>query len=344
MQWVSAIALAAASASSPQGQWQSYFETVTKAGEATDGDPFADVYFGKPPIDVPVQIPFGNGQTTEFRPEADAYWVYDNGRLRLNFSPSSNTLYGRSNGFVIGSWIVPNGSFVGRNAYGTTTKVSKVFVRTVGVEAGRLPLGEVSPFPSSYSDPQYGNNYWVEIDATGPEARAITRSAYVELSMKANDRTFGRPECKTLLDTATLDHPVEATRTVCSFPAEVTSIAIRRRDTGETLAQWPRVGDGSPLKPIGFESEWISRKDYPYSSERKGEAGTVTVEMVIAPDGSAVNCRVVKGTGHDSLDRQTCRVLNERVKFEPFKSGGASEKIYTRSVAWPSGEMLDPSH
>lgn len=332
-----------ASSASPQSKWQDYFETVTLAGEATDADPFADADFGYPPIDMPVQIPFSDGQTTEFRPDTDAFWTYDNGRLRLIVSPSIDTLYNRAFGFIISSRIISSGGFVGRNAYGATARVSRAIVRTVGVEASKLPLGEVSPYRSAYSEPRYGNNYWVELDVGGVEARAITRNAYVEISMKANSRTSARPECRTLLDTATIDRPIEATRTVCAFAADVSKIAIKRADTGETLALWPRTGDAAPLKPIGAESAWISSKDYPYSSGRNGETGSVSVEMVIAPDGSAFNCRVVRGTGHESLDRHTCRLLTERAKFEPFKAGGDSQKLYTRSVNWPSGIISDPS-
>jgi len=338
---ISALAFAfyaaASSSPSPRVEWQRYFDTVTRAGEAVDADEFAEVDFGKPPISIPVQIPFGDGNTTAFRPDTDAFYVYENGKLRLNFSPSSDTLYGRSNGFVIGSWITPNGSYLGRNSFGVSTRVSKAFVRTVGVETGRLPLGEVSAYRSAYSDERYGNNYWIELTVGGSEARTLTSQAYVELALRPNQKTFDRPECKTLLDTATLDRPVEAVRTVCAFPADVESIAIKRRDTGAVLAQWPRIGDGAALMPIGSETEWIGERDYPYASGRKGESGEVAVEMVIAPDGSAVNCRVIQGTGFESLDRQTCRVLIERAKFEPFKTTGASEKIYRRTVIWPSG-------
>lgn len=330
--------LAAGSASpSPGSEWQRYFEKVTRAGESVDADEFTEVDFGKPPIDSPVQLPFRDGNTNAFRPDTDAFYVYKDGKLLLNFSPSSDTLYGRSNGFVIGSWITPNGSYVGRNSFGVSAKVSKAFLRTVGVETGRLPLGEISYYGSKYAEKRYGTNYWIELSLGGADARTISGQAYVELALKANKLTYQTPGCRTLLDEATLDHPVEATKTVCAFPADVVSIAIKRRDTGATLAQWPRLGDGAELKPLGFEADWIGERDYPNSSKSKGEAGSVNVEMIVGPDGNPSSCRVTKGTGYDRLDRRTCEILNQKAKFEPFVESGASEKVYTRVVNWPSG-------
>lgn len=334
------LAIVALAASTPahafQPEWTQFFSKIVSAGEAADADQFADVDYGMPPLPSSVQIPFQDGTTNEFRPETDAFWVYEDGKLRLNFSPSSNSLYKRSNGFVLRSWITPNGSYTGRNAYGVSARVSRAFVRTVAVETSRMPLGEPSPYRSKWAETSYGNNYWIDVPASGAEARKLTANAYVELSMKANERTAQSPHCRTLLDTPTINHPIEATRTVCGFSADVMSIAIKRRDTGETLAQWPRVGDGADPVPIGDERSWITSRDYPYLSKRDGEVGELTMELTIGPDGKPASCRVTKGSGFKRLDTDTCRTLNDRAKFEPFE---ASEKRYTRVVRWPNPDL-----
>jgi protein TonB len=64
-------------------------------------------------------------------------------------------------------------------------------------------------------------------------------------------------------------------------------------------------------------AEWFKAADYPEAALYHERQGTVHVEFVIRPDGTAADCSVARSSGHADLDRHACRVLQNRARFRP---------------------------
>jgi protein TonB len=81
------------------------------------------------------------------------------------------------------------------------------------------------------------------------------------------------------------------------------------------------IGDGrgggySPPRRIRGR---ITDRDYPAAVGEAGIGGTVSVIYTIEPDGRATECRITRSSGNRSLDATTCRLIEERFRFEPSR-------------------------
>ncbi len=86
--------------------------------------------------------------------------------------------------------------------------------------------------------------------------------------------------------------------------------------------------------------QWYNFNDYPMEAMRHGEEGYVTVSFNIGVDGRMSDCRVIRSSGFDELDRIPCAVLPARARFSPAKaaSGAAIATHGTTSMAfWVAG-------
>ena len=80
----------------------------------------------------------------------------------------------------------------------------------------------------------------------------------------------------------------------------------------------------------------IYTEDYPYAAYSKGLQGNVAVLAFVGVDGRLSGCRVIESSGVPSLDEQTCRLLEERGRYEPARDAQGTKMrspIYTR-VRW----------
>lgn len=75
-------------------------------------------------------------------------------------------------------------------------------------------------------------------------------------------------------------------------------------------------GDGSPPRQIRGE---IRDRDYPRGAGTAGVGGTVSVVYTVEVDGRATNCRITRSSGSEELDDTTCRLIEERFRFEPSR-------------------------
>jgi protein TonB len=78
-------------------------------------------------------------------------------------------------------------------------------------------------------------------------------------------------------------------------------------------------GDGGGFSPPRRIRGRISDRDYPAAVGAAGIGGTVSVIYTIEPDGSADECRITRSSGNRSLDATTCRLIEERFRFEPSR-------------------------
>lgn len=77
-------------------------------------------------------------------------------------------------------------------------------------------------------------------------------------------------------------------------------------------------GGGDLSRPLRQISGAITRRDYPRDAWlAPGLHRAVTVVFRVGPDGRASACRVTRASGDARVDAITCRLVEERYRFEP---------------------------
>lgn len=97
------------------------------------------------------------------------------------------------------------------------------------------------------------------------------------------------------------------------------------------------AGETRPAAPKGRPGTAISIDDYPDASLRQGEQGMTTVEYEVNEAGSVTpgSCVVKATSDYPRLDRQTCKIVESRFRFEPALENGVPVKEKrTQSVFW----------
>jgi TonB family protein len=76
--------------------------------------------------------------------------------------------------------------------------------------------------------------------------------------------------------------------------------------------------------------------DYPAAALKDGRMGRAHVRLRIDDTGSITECSVLRSSGSAELDATTCKVLNERAKFDPARDvdGKATRGIVVTAVHW----------
>ncbi|MBU1606453.1 MAG: energy transducer TonB, partial [Alphaproteobacteria bacterium] len=64
--------------------------------------------------------------------------------------------------------------------------------------------------------------------------------------------------------------------------------------------------------------------------------GTARFRLEIAADGRVTGCAITGSTGHAALDTATCRLLEQRARFEPARNsnGDAVAGSFVNAVRW----------
>ena len=114
-------------------------------------------------------------------------------------------------------------------------------------------------------------------------------------------------------------------------PASDRAVASLNACEDEVMRDWgldPAVTRSLSRRPeaIGGAAKWLSDRDYPSSALREHQQGSVLTRLVVDPNGRIEQCHIVESSGYPVLDEKTCRVLGERVPFEPALSS-AGEKV-----------------
>lgn len=91
-----------------------------------------------------------------------------------------------------------------------------------------------------------------------------------------------------------------------------------------------------PARARANLSSYISDSDYPPSSLRNEEEGTVGFSLTVGPDGRVTNCTVTASSGHAALDAATCRIMRSRARFTPARDSTGASVADTQSgrVRW----------
>ncbi|RZA33806.1 MAG: energy transducer TonB [Lysobacteraceae bacterium] len=71
-------------------------------------------------------------------------------------------------------------------------------------------------------------------------------------------------------------------------------------------------------------ADGCAKPDYPVSAARNGDTGTVTLALLVGPDGRVQDARVQKSSGHRELDRAAVNALS-LCQFKPAMNNGVAQ-------------------
>lgn len=91
----------------------------------------------------------------------------------------------------------------------------------------------------------------------------------------------------------------------------------------------------TPAKRISDPLD-VRTHDYPADALAAGKSGTVTIVWTITTEGRAVECRVIRSSGVQSLDRTACEKVEQRARYTPSldRDGRPVISHDMRSVVW----------
>lgn len=79
----------------------------------------------------------------------------------------------------------------------------------------------------------------------------------------------------------------------------------------------PASGPNQAPSPKNSPATWVGYLDYPTKSLQREEGGKVSFKLSVSKWGTLADCTVVKSSGSDDLDHQTCAKIMERARFAP---------------------------
>ena len=86
-------------------------------------------------------------------------------------------------------------------------------------------------------------------------------------------------------------------------------------------------GGGAVTPPVRIAGA-LTNEDYRRTDPPRGAAGTVVVSYRIRADGLVDRCTVLRTSGYAVLDSATCRLIEQRFRFEPARDAGG------RAIDW----------
>ena len=87
------------------------------------------------------------------------------------------------------------------------------------------------------------------------------------------------------------------------------------------------AGGGKATSPVRIAGA-LTNADYRRTRPPEGAAGTVFVSYRIRSDGTVDRCTVLQSSGYAVLDEATCRLIEERFRFEPARDASG------RAIDW----------
>ena len=88
----------------------------------------------------------------------------------------------------------------------------------------------------------------------------------------------------------------------------------------------------TPTTPL----PWFDLNDYPTKAFAREWQGVTYFAVIVAPDGRAVDCKILKSSGYEMLDRSACWVPMKRARFTPAigADGRPTYGVYRSQVVW----------
>ncbi len=95
-------------------------------------------------------------------------------------------------------------------------------------------------------------------------------------------------------------------------------------------------GTGPMVAEPCMPDRWFFDGSYPAVALAAGHSGTVEYGLAIGADGRVADCRILRSSGHASLDQGTCALLRRRARFVPARDvdGSPMDWDYRGSIRW----------
>src|SRR5690606_7339835 len=85
----------------------------------------------------------------------------------------------------------------------------------------------------------------------------------------------------------------------------------------------PASAAGQMGSAVLANADGCAKPDYPLNAARNGDTGTVTLALLVGPDGRVQDARVQKTSGHRELDRAALNALS-LCQFKPAMNNGVA--------------------
>ncbi len=133
--------------------------------------------------------------------------------------------------------------------------------------------------------------------------------------------------------------PIDVVPVTPNMPTDLVLVPPPRAIPAPTPAVTPSAPpaiDPVSASPRNGPAGWITTNDYARSDLVREREGTAGYRLVIGSDGRVDACEITRSSGHSTLDRNTCRLIERRARFDPAKNnrGETTVGTYTGSVTW----------
>jgi protein TonB len=101
-----------------------------------------------------------------------------------------------------------------------------------------------------------------------------------------------------------------------------------------------------PSSKTGDVRMVFSYEDYPADAMQHGWQGSVQVDLRIDAKGQPRSCRIVRSSGHQSLDLATCNIMLLRARFTPAKDSNGKpveDVFHAPPIVWRLVEEPAPT-
>jgi len=129
------------------------------------------------------------------------------------------------------------------------------------------------------------------------------------------------------------DTNVQATTGAAPVPGLGTGAGGQGNGTGSGgSGNGEGAGDLPPRQIAGK----LSVRDLPPELKQPGRGGTVSVLYVVTPQGRVTDCEVTHSSGDAALDALTCRLIEQRFRFDPSRhaDGRPVESMVEEDHTW----------
>lgn len=99
------------------------------------------------------------------------------------------------------------------------------------------------------------------------------------------------------------------------------------------------LGAFTPPQSEGSENvaQLFSSADYPKKAMKLGMEGRVVARLLVSRHGRVKSCEILETSGHEILDKATCKLLRKRARFSPARNqaGKPIEDMFTTPpIVW----------
>ncbi len=190
------------------------------------------------------------------------------------------------------------------------------------------------PPPAPRDDPQ-----------PAKEQAPLEEGAAAPLNLKAKPSPVVAPPPRIRLDVpppvtaAPLPSPVTGTDPsagAADVPGRGTGSGGLGSGTGSGGQGFGPAGGGGGSRAVRRSGIISGRTDYPRAARRAGIEGSVAVQFTVRPDGSVSDCEVLRSSANAELDATTCRLIEERFRYEPARDaqGRPTTEVVRRTFEW----------